>query len=278
VTLTADELRARRAPLANGRRRWLERLARFGMVARAVLIVLIGCLAVALALGAGGKATDSEGAMHTIAGTAWGTAVLVALAVGFGGYALWRFVVAALGEKVEPNADDDVGVGKRLWYAARGCVYAFLAYSAVVLALGGRSSRQSEQEQTAEVMSWPAGRWLVGLVGLALLGWAAGSFYSGATRRFEKDLKTGEMPAAARRWISRTGVVGYFARGVVYALVGLFVAKAALEYDPQEAIGLDGALQRLADQPYGPALLALAAAGLIAYGLFYLARARYREV
>jgi hypothetical protein len=84
VTLTADELRARRAPLADGRRRWLERLARVGMAARAVLIVLIGGLAVALALGAGGKATDSEGAMHTIAGTAWGTAVLVALAVGFG--------------------------------------------------------------------------------------------------------------------------------------------------------------------------------------------------
>jgi ribose/xylose/arabinose/galactoside ABC-type transport system permease subunit len=98
VTLTADELRARRAPLADGRRRWLERLARVGMAARAVLIVLIGGLAVALALGAGGKATDSEGAMHTIAGTAWGTAVLVALAVGlvtglFNGVMVARFRV-----------------------------------------------------------------------------------------------------------------------------------------------------------------------------------------
>jgi hypothetical protein len=86
------------------------------------------------------------------------------------------------------------------------------------------------------------------------------------------------MGSAARRWGGRVGTFGHVARGVVFGLIGVFVIKAALEYDPKEAIGLDGALQKLASAAYGPYLLGVTAAGLIAYGLYCLVDARYRDV
>jgi hypothetical protein len=86
------------------------------------------------------------------------------------------------------------------------------------------------------------------------------------------------MSETARRWTTRAGVVGYLARAVVLVLIGVFLVRAALEYDPNEAVGLDGALQKLAHQTFGPVLLGVVAAGLAVYGVFYLVRAAYREV
>lgn len=86
------------------------------------------------------------------------------------------------------------------------------------------------------------------------------------------------MSSTARRWACRIGVAGHLARGVVFTLIGIFITKAALEYDPKEAIGLDGALQKLAGASYGPYLLGLVAAGLICFAVFCLVDARYRDV
>ena len=109
---------------------WLGWLARLGMAAAGFLYCLIGFLAVELALGAGGKAADRTGALQELSGEWWGTALLVVIAVGFAGYALWRFAVAALGEKLEAG-DDDLSIWKRLWYVARGLFYAFLCFTTV---------------------------------------------------------------------------------------------------------------------------------------------------
>jgi hypothetical protein len=246
------------------------------MVCAGLLWVIVGVLATQVALGAGGKTTDRTGALHEIAKQTWGEGLLVAVAVGFGGYAVWRFAVAALGEKLETN--DDLGVGKRLWYVARGAFYGFLCYTTVAIVAGTDSSSESEKEHAEAIFDWPAGRWLVGLIGLGLVGWGLGSAFSGITQRFKHDLKTGRMSADAERWATRAGVVGYLARGVVFLIAGAFIVRAAVQYDPDEAIGLDGALQKLADQTFGPLLLGVVAAGLTAFGLFYFVRARYREV
>jgi hypothetical protein len=261
------------APDARPGIKWL---ARLGMVCAGALYILIGVLAIQLALGAGGKTTDRTGALHEIADESWGTTLLVVLAIGFGGYALWRFTAAVLGEKLETN--DDFGWGKRLWYVARGAFYAVLCYATVSLLSGSRSSSGNEQRQTETVLDWPAGRWLVGAFGLGMLGWGLGNAYRGISRNFKDDLRTEQMSAQAERWATRMGVGGYLARAVVFALIGVFLIRAALQYDPSEAIGLDGALQKLAGQTFGPLLLGVVAAGLIAYGLFYFVRARYREV
>jgi len=247
------------------------------MAAAGFLYCLIGFLAVQLALGAGGKAADRTGALQELSGEWWGTALLIAVAVGFAGYALWRFAVAALGEKLEAGAEE-LSVWKRLWYLARGLFYAFLCFTTVELLVGWHSGSGNEEEQTAKVLDWPAGRWLVGALGVGLVCWGIGSAYRGVTKKFKDDLRTEQMSARAEKWMTRIGVVGYLARAVVYALVGIFLIRAAWEFDPDEAVGLDGALQKLAAQTFGPLLLGVVAAGLFAYGLLYFVRAAYREV
>jgi hypothetical protein len=272
LTTTADRLVGR-----DSGQTWLARLARAGMVAQGVMYTLVGGLAIELALGLGGKTTDQRGALHTLADEWYGVAALLALAVGFAGYALWRFAVAVLGEKIE--SQEGIRVAKRLLYAGRAFVYAGLCYTAVSLVLARDAARaNTEDKATATVLDWPAGRWLVGAAGLAIVGYGLWNGYRALSRNFERDLKVERMGADERRLVRGVGRAGFAARGVVFALIGLFLVKAAVEYDPKEPVGLDGALQRLSEQPFGPALLGTVAAGLIAFGIFSLARARYREV
>jgi formate hydrogenlyase subunit 3/multisubunit Na+/H+ antiporter MnhD subunit len=128
------------------------------------------------------------------------------------------------------------------------------------------------------VLQWPLGRWIVAAVGLGVLAAGLFNLYRALTRKFRKDLREHEMGSQVRSWAIAVGVVGHAARGVVFALVGALLLKAALEYDPTEAIGIDGALRKLAQQPYGPWLLGGVAAGLLAYALFCFVQARFREV
>ena len=256
---------------------WLGWLGRLGMAAAGFLYFVIGFLAIQLALGAGGKATDKAGALQTLAGEWWGTFLLLLVAIGFAGYAAWRFAVAALGEKLE-ESDDDLSVWKRLFYVARGLFYSFLCYETVKLLVGSHTGSGNEKEQTSTVLDWPAGRWLVAALGAGLIGWGIGSAYRGITRKFKDDLHTERMSPRAEKWTTRVGVVGFLARAVVYGLIGVFFVRAAIQYDADEAVGLDGALQKLAQQTLGPLLLGVVAAGIIAYGAFYFVRAAYREV
>jgi hypothetical protein len=247
------------------------------MAAAGFLYLVIGFLAIQLALGAGGKAADKTGALQTLADEWWGTFLLVLVALGFAGLrplALRRRGARrkARRERRRPRA------GKRLWYLARGLFYAFLCYETVKLLAGSHTGSGNEREQTATVLDWPAGRWLVAALGFVLIGWGIGSAYRGITREFKDDLHTERMSMRAQKWTTRVGVVGCLARAVVYALIGVFLVRAAILYDPDEAIGLDGALQKLAQQTFGPLLLSVVAAGIIAYGVLYFVRAAYREV
>ena len=255
---------------------WYAWLARAGLVAKGASFAIVAVLAIKLAIGHGGKATSREGALHTLAGESFGVVVLILLAIGFAAYAIWRFVEAwaAPGEDAKKWA-------KRAGSIGRGLIYAALAYSTVKLLIGaGQNSSQNERaRETAQTLfSWPAGTWLVGIAGAIVIGVGLWNLYRGLARKFEKRWRTGEMSPTARKWASRVGAVGHVARGVVFGLIGVFVIKAALEYDPKEAIGLDGALQKLAAATYGPYLLGLTAAGLLAYGVYCLVDARYRDV
>lgn len=111
-----------------------------------------------------------------------------------------------------------------------------------------------------------------------MIGAGAFNLYRGLSGSFRKDLREEQMGREERRWYTVLGVLGHNARGVVFVLAGFFLARAAWEYDPKEAIGIDGALAKLAHQSYGHVLLGLAAGGLLAYGLFCLVQARYREL
>jgi hypothetical protein len=270
---------ARRAPRRAAQASWIDGLARYGLVAQGASYALVGVLAAALALGAGGKATSREGALATIADEAWGKVLLSALAVGFAAHALWRLLQALFDR--EREGSDASGVAKRVGYLGLAVVYGFLAFVSVRLLIdsGGVESQTSQaRKATAHVLDWPGGRWLVGAVGLGLIGAGLFNGYRAFTQDFEEKWRTDEMSRAVRRVGAGLGTAGMLAKLVVFGLIGGFLVKAALEYDPQEAIGLDGALNEIAQASYGPTLLGLVAAGLLCYALFCFFEARYRRV
>ena len=263
-------------------RGWYAWLARIGLVAKGVSYGIVGVLAVELALGNGGKATSRNGALATLADEPLGKVLLIVLAMGFASYAIWRFVQAFAERGDEDDAKGEAKTwGKRAGYVGRGAIYAGLTYTTLKLlttSSAGESQNEQARQNTATVLDWPAGRWLVGLVGVAIAGAGAWNVYRGLARKFEKRWRTGQMSETERTWGGRAGIVGHLARGVVFGLIGVFLTKAAIEYDPKDAIGLDGALQKLANTGYGPYLLGATAIGLICYGIFCLVDARYRDV
>jgi Domain of Unknown Function (DUF1206) len=256
---------------------WIERLARFGLVAQGVSFGLVAVLAIEVALGKGGKATDRQGALHKIAEGTLGRAAVVVLAIGFGAYALWRLVQVFLGHDVEERGGD-ASWGKRLSSLGKAAIYAGLCWTAVSILTGDGGGSKNEQETTKGIFGWPAGRWLVFAIAAAIAGVALWNLYRGLSGRYKKQLKTGEMSAEELRWTTRIAVAGLVARAIVFGIVSWFFFKAAAEYDPSQARGLDGALRKLAQEPYGEWLLAIVAAGLFAYGVFCVIQARYREV
>lgn len=254
---------------------WVERAGRLGLAAKGVLYGIVGVLAVEIPLGLGGKTTDRQGALRTVAQQPLGKALLVLLVLGLAGYAVWRFVQAFLDRDGEGSGAK--GLAKRAGYLARGIFYAGSAVIAFRLVVGAGSSGSNEQDETARVLDWPLGRWVVGAAGAALVGAGLFNAWRALTKKFRKDLHEHEM-GDVRPWAIGVGVVGHAARGVVFGLIGVFLLRAAWQYDPQEAIGVDGALRKLAQGPYGMLALGAVAAGLLAYAAFCFVQARYRRV
>jgi hypothetical protein len=213
--------------------------------------------------------------MRTIAHQPFGQVLVAILALGLGAYAVWKLAHALLGhgpEKEDSGFERLAALGSALVYGA------LCAFAVELLVHGPRTSSSSPEEATGGVLGWPGGTWLVALAGLAVIGIAAGQVYIGLKQKFLENAKVAEMGSTGRRWYAWAGTCGYCARGVVFGLAGVFLVKAALEYDPKEALGLDGALAKLASSPQGPVLLGIVAAGLLAFAVFSLAEARYRKV
>jgi Domain of Unknown Function (DUF1206) len=250
--------------------RWL---ARAGFAARGVVYVIMGILAIKLALGSGGTSADQQGALRTIAEQPFGKVLLIVVAIGLGGYSLWRLARAFLGHGPEGS---DSGFDRVAAFAS-GVVYAGLCAIAVKILLGSSGSGGAK-ETTAGVFGWPAGTWLVGIAGAVLIGVGLYQGYRGISKDFLNDSKTERMSARTRRWIERIGTAGHLARMVVFCLVGVFLIKAAIDYNPHQAVGLDGALAKVDHTSYGPLLLGLIAAGLIAFGTYSLSDARFRRI
>jgi hypothetical protein len=256
------------------RTRTFEVLSRTGFVARGLLYGIIGILALDLALGQGGKITNQQGALRTVEHQPLGHVLLAAVAIGLGGYSLWRLFRAALGHGPEGV---DSGI-ERLGALGSGIVYGVFCAIAVQLLVGSGGSSGNAKKTTKDVFAWPAGHWLVGAAGIVMIGVAIYQLIRGVRRRFLDDSKTEQMRPAVKEWFTLLGTVGHVARAIVFGLVGFFLVKAALDYKADEAIGLDGALSKLYERAYGPWLLGLVAAGLIAFAAFSTTEARYRRV
>lgn len=254
------------------------RLAQAGLSARGLLYCLVGFLALQIAFGgSGGGQASQSGALQTLAQQPFGTVLVALVGLGLVAYALWRFA-QFFTEKGSEDSDTENAI-MRTSYIVRGIIYLGLAFVAFSTAFGSSGGGGGSQGLAASVMkNVPGGQLLVGLVGLIIIGVACYQGYKAFSDDFMEELRQNEMDQRLRTWTRRIGVAGHSARAVVYTLIGILIIRAAVEFDPNEAKGLDGALQELAQQPYGPWLLVLVAIGLFLFGIFTLIRARYVDV
>jgi hypothetical protein len=253
-----------------------EGLARAGYVARGVIYAMIGLLAIRLAEGLGTARPNQQGAMSQIAHQPFGHALLLLLATGLGGYALWRITQALVGHTPEygqHSAMDRLGaIGSGLAYAT----FSLLAIS-VLRGTAGNSSAKP-RTTTAGVLHWPAGRELVAAAGVLFLVIAAYQAYLGLSKKFLKYSKTSQMSHGVLSAFTKVGMIGLVARAIAFALIGIFILKAAINYTPRDAVGIDGALVRITHHAYGTTALIVVAAGLILFGAYSIADARYRKI
>lgn len=254
----------------------LEIVTRAGFVGYGLLHLAIAWLALQIGLGhATGKA-DQTGAFQLLQQQPAGRVLLIAIAVGLIAMALWQLLLAAVGHQQETGRGRTI---QRLISGARTVIYAYLAYTAIqVLSGSSASSSGSQQHATAGMLAHPAGRWLVGLAGLIVLGIGIGLAVYGARRSFQKNLNTGQMTPSIRQGVTRLGQVGYIAKGVAFAIVGVLLGDAAIADTATRSRGLDGALRTLAQQSYGGVLLDVVAVGLAAFGVYCFFQAKYRKV
>jgi hypothetical protein len=256
----------------------VEWLVRAGFVARGLVYGLIGALALALALGAaGGSTTNQQGALDLIARAPLGGAALALLALSVLAYAVWQIGQAIAGRGLEDASRDTPT--DRIGNLASGLAYLGLFVLAVKALFGDDSSRSSGPSRAAAgVLGWPGGQWLVGLVGVVFVGVCLYMAYDGLTGAYIDEAKTEQMGPRLRRFLDILGRVGLVSRALVFALVGYFLIRTAIDFDPAKAIGIDGALRAVAREPYGSWLLGLVALGLLTFASASVAQARYQRL
>ncbi len=266
---------ARRTSQRAAHGRALRLAARAGLAARAVIYIMVGWLAIDIATGHGHRQANQKGALADVASRTGGSVLLAILTAGLFGYALWQLARALFG-----TAEGGKDAGPRLQSLCGVFFYGGLGVAAIEVLTGSSGSGQAQQQAgwTARAMHHTGGRWLVGLVGLVFVVVGGFMAWQGVTRKFRDQLRTSQMRPAERRVVEGVGAFGSAARGVVIGLGGALVIDAAVTTDPKKSTGLDGALRTLAQQPLGPWLLGLAAAGLIAFGVFSLACVRWQRV
>jgi len=262
--------------------RWMTMFARLGYAAKGVVYLIIGWLAVLVAIGTGGKTTDQRGALQTINEQPFGKFLLVIVIIGLIGFALWCFLQAWF--DTEGKGSDIKGIIGRLGYAIAGVSYAILAFGAFQLVTrtgtssATKSTTASTQDVTAQLLNHSWGVAVVVILGLIIIGVACYMFAKAFTAKFQQRLLLTGLSAQLRRGVIFLGRFGYAALGVVFSIIGIFLIVAAVQHNPHEAKGLDAALRTLAQQPFGPLLLGIVALGLVAYGVYSFVEARYRRV
>lgn len=253
---------------------------RAGLAARGFVYFVGSILALRLAFG-DRERVDKMGALDAIARQRLGSLLLVVLAVGLAGYAVWRMARVVTGAREGRDENAAVHWLRRGSDLGRAAIYVAFVVSVIRVIFGGRdeaSGAEKSADITATLLRQPAGRILVGAVGLAIILAGLVMAWRGLKEKFVEHIDLRRVPRWSKPYLPVVGQIGYVARGLIFALVGWFGLRAAIQYDPQEAVGVSGALGRLAGQPYGPFALALVALGLLAFAALSFIEARYRSV
>jgi hypothetical protein len=249
-------------------------LGRAGFLARGIMYIVIGWIALQIAFGNTRQQADRTGALHELSSTQVGKVALWVLVVGFIGMTLWR-----LSEAIWPTGEGRKA-SKRVMALAKAVLYAVIAYGVLKYALGlgsPQSSNTQSVDLTATLMRHTGGKVLVVVIGLVLIGAGLYLGYQAWRERFRKDMELGGLSLRTRKIVIWLGRAGGVARGIVFITAGIFLVVAAVEAKPGQAKGIDSSLRVLATTPVGPWLLALVAVGLIMFGLFSCCEARWRR-
>jgi len=252
---------------------WLDRGIRFGMVVYGVVHLIVAWLAIQLALGEHGKTASQKGAMQTLAQQSFGPVLLWLVAIGMFLLTLWRVLEVFVGHQ---EYDGAKRWRRRASSALKAVLYGYVAYIAFQYAIGsGSSSSSNSTSYTRTLMDQPFGRWLVGLIGVAIIAYGLQYAYRGWSEKFMENLdargNAGDA-GTAYRWL---GKVGYIAKGIAFMVIGGLFVAAGVTHHAKKSGGLDEALRTVLQQPFGPFLLILIALGIGCYGLFCFARARH---
>lgn len=248
-----------------------------GWAAKAVVYLGVAWLVYQMATGTASEEASTTGALKLIQDATGGRLVLIVLGIGLLLYAAGRIL------EVTTLATGQIEKSDKAQAVVMSLVYLALAISAFTAAGvssggGGQGGGGSEQQGAAVLLDLPFGRILVGLAGLGVIALGAYTVKKGVQKDFLPTLRTGEMSTTVRAWSERVGVAAYVTKGLILALLGWFLLQAAITHDSQKAVGLDGALHRVAQADWGRALLLAVAVGLLAYALFCALEARYRKV
>jgi hypothetical protein len=251
---------------------WLDHVARAGLVAYAVVYLLIGWLAVQLAFGDREGKPSSSGAMHQLAEQPFGDVLIWVVSLGMFLLVVWQLLEAAFGHRDEEGGKR---TGKRVMSVVKAVVYGIIGWSGLQVATGSGSSGKGQETWTAKLMNVTGGQLLVGLVALVIIGYGAFQIYRAWTEDFAEKLDAEGRSGTTGTAYVAFGKAGYTARGIAFLVVGGLFGYAAIIHDASKSGGLDQALFEVLDQPFGPILLCLLGVGLACYGLFTLARARH---
>ncbi|WP_433192287.1 DUF1206 domain-containing protein [Nocardia sp. CA-107356] len=252
-----------------------ERFARVGFVVSGIVHLIIGYIAIRIALGGAAGTADQSGAMAELASKPGGVIALWVCVVAFGLMALWRLAEAALGSSSKPDADSKKFEAiDRVKAAGLAVVYFAFALSAFGFARGsGTSSSGQSTGITARMMHTTAGTTALTASGLIIIAIGGYHVYKGVSQNFVDDLE-----GTTSDLVRRLGTVGYIAKGLAIAAVGLLVILAVSRSEPDKAAGLDGAFKTVGAQPFGAVLLIVSGLGIITYGLYSFAMARYTKM
>ncbi|MCM3595071.1 DUF1206 domain-containing protein [Metabacillus idriensis] len=257
---------------------WIRRLGRFGYMAKGTVYFLIGLLALMAALGLGGKMTGTSGMLETVAGKPFGEILLWLIGIGLIGYVIWEVIKTILDP--ENKGTDAKGLLTRAGYGVSAIIYGGIAFKAISIAMHASSGGGGGSEKTisAKLLAQPFGQWIIGLVGMIIIGYGVYELYNGYTERFMNKFRVSEMNQHEKKIARKSGKMGLIARGAVLAMIGYFFIQTAITANPEQSKGIDGALAELASKPYGQWLLGIAAAGLMLYGIYEVIRGRYEHM
>lgn len=253
---------------------WLDHAVRVGLVAYGVVHLMIGWLAVQLALGDHSQEASAKGALQELSAQPFGQAMVWGVAVGMLLLVVWRLIEAAFGHR---EVEDSERLRKRVASVLKACVYGVLGVSAVKVASGSGSSGSGSRGMTGKMMDLPAGQWIVVAIGLAIIGYAGNIAWRGWKEKFAEHLDTeGKLGNSGAAYLI-LGKIGYIAKGISLAIIGGLFCYAGLIHKAKESGGLDAALEKVLEQPFGPYLLIAMGVGIACYGIFCFARARHLD-